>query len=108
MHRGADDELFFSFDSIRKEKSIMAARRSQSTTTAPKPTTGTTTTNPRWIRLADLPRNEELSTILPRKSTFEKWRHLNKHPELFVKVGRTVFLDLGKYFDMAEAGKLAG
>jgi hypothetical protein len=40
-----------------------------------------------------------------KKSTFYKWKHLNKHPELFVKLGGAVFVDLTVLGELIEQGR---
>jgi len=42
------------------------------------------------------------------KATFYKWHHLNRHPGLFVKVGRTVFIDLDEMDRIFERAKENG
>ena len=40
-----------------------------------------------------------------KKSTLYKWKHLNKHPELFVKLGGAVFVDLTVLSELIERGR---
>jgi hypothetical protein len=40
-----------------------------------------------------------------KKSTLYKWKHLNKHPELFVKLGGAVFVDLTVLGELIEQGR---
>jgi len=40
-----------------------------------------------------------------RTSTAYKWHHIGRFPELFRLVGGKLFLDLGRLYEMAEAGK---
>ncbi len=42
-----------------------------------------------------------------RSATFYKWVHLGKHPEIFVKLGKAVFIDLDRFEKMAEAGRVS-
>lgn len=45
-------------------------------------------------------------TALPlKKSTLYKWKHLQKHPDLFVKLGSAVFIDLKMLNKLIEAGR---
>lgn len=40
---------------------------------------------------------KDLPTKLPLEpATFYKWRHLNKHPEIFVKLSGALFVDLDR------------
>jgi hypothetical protein len=41
-----------------------------------------------------------------KKSTLYKWRHLNKHPGLFVKLGRALFIDMNVLDEVIEAGRV--
>jgi hypothetical protein len=40
-----------------------------------------------------------------KKSTLYKWKHLNKHPELFVKLGGAVYVDLDAFERFIEEGR---
>ncbi len=42
-----------------------------------------------------------------RKSTLYKWKHLHKFPELFVKLGGALFVDLKALDELIEAGRLS-
>lgn len=42
------------------------------------------------------------------KSTFYKWKHLGKFPQLFVKLGGALFVDLNVLDEIIEAGRLKG
>ena len=42
-----------------------------------------------------------------KKSTFYKWVHLGKHPQIFVKIGGAVFVDLNSLAELIEAGRLS-
>gem|GEM_PF-2089327 len=55
-----------------------------------------------WIHVARL--NEVGAPI--KTSTAYKWSHVKRFPELFKRVGGKLFLDLGRLYEMAEAGKL--
>jgi hypothetical protein len=39
-----------------------------------------------------------------KKSTLYKWVHLKKHPELFVKLGGAVYVDLDALKDLSRKG----
>lgn len=41
-----------------------------------------------------------------RAQTFYKWHHVHKHPELFIKCGKSLFLDLDRLDEILEAGRL--
>jgi hypothetical protein len=43
-----------------------------------------------------------------RKSTLYKWKHLRKYPQLFVKLGGALFVDLNVLDEIIEAGRLKG
>lgn len=46
------------------------------------------------VRVSEIPR---LPKKLPFKAqTFYKWFHLKKHPEIFVKFGGSLFVDLDR------------
>lgn len=40
------------------------------------------------------------------KSTLYKWKHLGKFPQLFVKLGGALFIDLNVLDEIIEAGRL--
>ena len=40
-----------------------------------------------------------------KKSTLYKWKHLKKHPKLFVKIGGALFVDLNELEQLIEAGR---
>jgi hypothetical protein len=42
------------------------------------------------------------------KSTLYKWKHLKKHPQLFVKLGGALFIDLDALQELVEASRLKG
>ncbi|MGO8761917.1 MAG: hypothetical protein ACLP2P_08465 [Desulfobaccales bacterium] len=42
-----------------------------------------------------------------KKSTFYKWAHLRKYPQLFVKIGGALFVDLKALADLIEAKRLS-
>ncbi|GEM_PF-745054 len=39
------------------------------------------------------------------KRTFYKWHHLQRYPELFVTMGRTVFIDMEALDGILEGGR---
>jgi hypothetical protein len=39
------------------------------------------------------------------KSTLYKWRHIQKFPELFIKFGGAVFVDLDMLAQLLESGR---
>ena len=41
-----------------------------------------------------------------KRSTLYKWIHVRRHPELFIKVGKAVFVDLDAMDRLVEAGRL--
>jgi hypothetical protein len=42
------------------------------------------------------------------KSTLYKWRHLKKFPQLFIKLGGALFVDLNALEEIIEASRLEG
>jgi hypothetical protein len=42
-----------------------------------------------------------------KKSTFYKWAHLKKYPQIFVKIGGALFVDLKALADLIEAKRLS-
>jgi hypothetical protein len=42
-----------------------------------------------------------------QKSTLYKWAHLKKFPQLFVKIGGALFVDLKALADLIEAKRLS-
>jgi hypothetical protein len=38
--------------------------------------------------------------------TYFKWKHLGKYPELFIKFGGALFIDLDAHGKLMEAGRL--
>jgi hypothetical protein len=42
-----------------------------------------------------------------KSSTYYKWAHLRKFPEIFVKIGGGLFIDLDAHNKLVEAGRLA-
>ena len=61
-----------------------------------------------WIKISDIPKDLELARTLPKKSTLFKWHHYKRHPRLFRKIGRSLYLDLDCFYRMADEGRLAG
>ena len=41
-----------------------------------------------------------------QKSTLYKWKHLGKYPQIFVKLGGALFVDLVALEKLIEAGRL--
>lgn len=41
-----------------------------------------------------------------KKSTLYKWKHLGMYPQLFVKLGGALFIDLVALEELIEAGRL--
>jgi hypothetical protein len=44
-------------------------------------------------------------SLLFAKATFYKWHHCKKFPNLFVKIGGALFVDLNKLREIIEAGR---
>ena len=42
-----------------------------------------------------------------KKSTLYKFKHMGKYPELFVKIGGALFVDLKALDELIEAGRLS-
>jgi hypothetical protein len=40
------------------------------------------------------------------RSTVYKWAHCRKYPEIFTRIGGALFVNLDKFYAMAESGKL--
>ena len=58
------------------------------------------------IKVSDIPRNPEIARGLPAKSTLFKWHHIQRHPSIFRKIGRSLYVDLDEFFRLVDAGKL--
>jgi hypothetical protein len=57
------------------------------------------------LRIADI----NSTPGFPLKAqTLYKWAHIGKHPEIFVKIGKSRFIDLDVFWQLARDGKLAG
>ena len=56
-----------------------------------------------WLPVSKL---DETPDALIRTSTGYKWHHVHRFPQLFRKVGRELFIDLGLLYELAEKGKL--
>ena len=56
---------------------------------------------PRLLRLSRADEHE-----LPfAKQTFYRWHHLHRYPELFVKMGRTLFVDMDELDRILDRGR---
>jgi hypothetical protein len=55
--------------------------------------------------LRNLVRLSKAEDLPLTKSTLYKWRHLNKFPGLFVKLGGALFIDLNVLAEIIEAGR---
>lgn len=55
---------------------------------------------------SDLIRVSKAESLPLCKSTLYKWKHLGKFPELFVKLGGSLFVDLNALDAVIEAGRL--
>lgn len=56
-------------------------------------------------KLVRVSKTKDHSEIPVAVSTLYKWRHLRKHPKLFVKVGGALFIDLDRLDAIIEAGR---
>jgi hypothetical protein len=56
---------------------------------------------------SNLVRISEGNSLPLKKSTLYKWKHLGKHPRLFVKLGGALFVDLDVLDELIEAGRLS-
>ena len=56
----------------------------------------------RMVRLSKANENE----LVFKVPTYYSWKHRNKHPELFVQVGRTLFVDLDQLDQLFEKSRL--
>ena len=43
-----------------------------------------------------------------KRSTLYKWLHIKKYPQMFIKLGGAVFVDLDKMNEILEAGRQKG
>ena len=57
---------------------------------------------------SDLVRLSKADSLPLCKSTLYKWKHLGKFPQLFVKLGGALFIDLNELEELIEAGRLRG
>jgi len=55
--------------------------------------------------LLRLSKIDEIPGFPFRKSTLYKWVHVRKHPEIFVRIGGAVFLDLDAFNALVEKGR---
>jgi len=55
----------------------------------------------RLVRLSKANENE----LIFKVPTYYSWKHRNRYPELFVKVGRTLFVDLDELDKLFEKGR---
>jgi hypothetical protein len=55
---------------------------------------------------SDLVRLSKGDNLPLKKSTLYKWKHLGKHPKLFVKLGGALFVDLKVLDEIIERGRL--
>jgi|UniRef100_A0A7C3WHF1 hypothetical protein len=55
------------------------------------------------VRISEIPR---LAIRLPFKAqTFYKWWHLKRHPQIFVKLGGALFVDLDRLEQLIDASR---
>lgn len=57
--------------------------------------------------MPNLVRVSKADNLLFKKSTLYKIKHLGKFPELFVKIGGALFVDLKAMEDLIEAKRLS-
>jgi hypothetical protein len=55
--------------------------------------------------LARLSKKQQDPRLPFENSTFYKWHHIKKHPEIFVKIGWSLFIDLRKLDELIERGR---
>jgi hypothetical protein len=55
---------------------------------------------------SDLVRLAKADSLPLCKSTLYKWKHLGKYPQLFVKLGGALFVDLNALEEVIESGRL--
>jgi hypothetical protein len=55
--------------------------------------------------LLRLSRVDETPGFPLKKSTLYKWVHTRKHPEVFVRIGGAVFVDLDAFGRLVEKGR---
>ncbi len=56
----------------------------------------------------NLVRLAQADSLPLRKSTLYKWKHLGKFPQLFIKLGGALFIDLNALEEIIEASRLKG
>ena len=59
---------------------------------------------PKLPNLLRVSKVDETPDFPLRKSTCYKWVHLRKHPELFVKIGGTQYVNLDKLDEIIKRG----
>lgn len=57
----------------------------------------------RFVRVSKV---ETIQGFPFKKSTLYKWHHCRKYPELFVRFGRSLFIDLEKFWELMESQRL--
>lgn len=60
-------------------------------------------TTKNWVQVSHM---DGVPNAPLKSSTLYKWAHLRRHSEIFRRVGRKLFVDMDKLYELAEAGKL--
>jgi len=55
------------------------------------------------LRISKISKSDNLPV---ERSTLYKWKHLKKHPSLFVKLGGALFVDLDVLDEIIESGRI--
>jgi hypothetical protein len=56
--------------------------------------------------LARLSKDQKDSRLPFENSTFYAWHHRKKHPEIFIKIGRSLFIDLRELDELIEKSRV--
>jgi hypothetical protein len=56
----------------------------------------------------NLVRISKASNLPLTRSTLRKWKSVGKYPQMFIKLGGAVFIDLDALEEVIEAGRLKG
>jgi len=56
--------------------------------------------------LARLSKDQKDPRLPFKNSTFYSWHHRRKHPEIFIKIGRSLFIDLRALDDLIEKSRV--
>ncbi len=57
----------------------------------------------KYVRVSKV---EEMEGFPFKKSTHYKWHHCKKYPEIFLQLGRSLFIDIEKFWKLIESHRL--